>query len=428
MNRTKVTPSQRISKEIQLILEGIKTESEEKDLLSTLINLSTRKIIQESLKHEATEYLGRGYYERSSEARKGYRNGYEKKKLKTSEGVMEIETPQFRVSGETYRSRILSHLDHISLELKRLAIESYVRGLSARDIENTFKDKDGVSFLSKDEVSELSESLWEEYNAFQTRDLSSYDIVYLFVDAVYESLRKESNLKEGILCAWGIISEGYKLLLGMELGNHESADAWIEFFHNMLKRGLRMPLIVISDGSPGLRKAIKEVFYKRRRQRCIAHKLRNIANKLSRSAIKEVLPEIKAIYYAENREVAELLVKDIVEKYSSIYPSAIKTLLDDLDSCLTHLDFPRAHRRYIRTTNLLERCFEEQKRRTKIIPRFLTEKSFLKLVFGKLIRVSFQWRKVKMTDLELTILKNIRDMMCEGDKYNNRYISIKFAA
>ena len=210
MNRVKITPSQRISKEIKSILEGVKTQKSRKDLLSSLVNLSTRKIIQEALEHEVSEYLGRGYYERNSYSHRGYRNGYEKKKLKTAEGLMEIESPQVRDCEGTYRSKLLSELNFISSELKRLALESYVRGLSTRDIEDAFKDDQGVLLLSKDKVSKLSESLWEEYNAFQERDLSSYDVVYLFVDAVYESLRKESNLKEGILCAWGITSKGEK--------------------------------------------------------------------------------------------------------------------------------------------------------------------------------------------------------------------------
>jgi len=423
--RKKVTASEKICKEIRETFEKDFGRAENlDDLLSRLMNLSIKRILVEALEAEVDSYLGRGYYSRGERERNGYRNGYESKNITTSEGKIKIPVPQVRDSGETYRSGILSNIPRISPALEKAAVEAYVRGLSTRDIEKVFVDENGESLLSKDSVSLLTESLWEEYDAFQSRSLSDLDVVYLFVDGVYESLRRRTGMKEAILCAWGILSDGRKILISLAQGNKECHATWRDFFRDMVKRGLRMPLLIVQDGNPGGIKAAEEIFTKTKRQRCIAHKLRNIANTLSRNEIETILPRFKAVYYAEDRGIAEILVKRIVEDFSEVYPGAVKCMLDDLDACLSHLDFPPGHRKYIRTTNLLERCFVEEKRRTKIIPGFFTEKSALKLVYGTLIRASEKWQRIKMTPLELALLKNVRKLM--GGEENSRFISFSF--
>ncbi|MBN1545859.1 MAG: IS256 family transposase [Syntrophaceae bacterium] len=423
--KEKVTASERICKDIHEIFNGDFGLAENLDAsLGRLMTLSFKRILVEALEAEVSAFLGRGYYSRGESARPGYRNGYENKTLRTSEGKIGIPVPQVRDSGETYRSPILANIPRITPALEKAAIEAYVRGSSTRDIEDVSIGEDGESLMSKDRVSAITETLWEEYNQFQSRDLSGLDVVYLFVDGVYESLRKRTGMKEAVLCAWGILSDGKKVLISLAQGNKESHSTWREFFRDMVGRGLRMPLLVVQDGNPGGLRAAEEVFWRTKRQRCIAHKLRNIANKLPRNEIENVLPRFKAVYYAESREIADILVAKIVEDLSGNYPGAVKCMLDDLDACLAHLEFPPSHRRYIRTTNLLERCFVEEKRRTKVIPGFLTEKSALKLVFGTLIRVSEKWKNIKMTPLELELLRNLRKLM--GGKENEKFISFSF--
>jgi transposase-like protein len=404
----KVQPSERISKEIYELLEN--GCEERGDLLSILVKQSTLKLIQEVLEQEIKDYLGRGYYERNASSVKGYRNGYEPKRLKTAEGELEVAAPQLRDTEGTYRSEFLRNVGPLSSNLERLVIESYVRGLSTRDVEEMFRTLDGKRLISKDGVSEITEELSKEYERFCNRDLSGYDVVYLFVDGVCESLRLEAGFKEALLCAWGILSNGRKVLLHIALGNKESYESWEQFFRDMSARGLRMPLLVISDGAPGLLKGIEDCFSGSKRQRCIAHKLRNISNKLPHYAHDEVMPKIRNVFYQTNKDVALLCVTKLIEEYAQKYPSAMKCLQDDLDNCLNFMLFPAGHHKHIRTTNLLERVFVEQKRRTKIIPRFLDEKSCLKLVYATLIRVSEKWRKVKMSEYDLTLLRNIRHL------------------
>jgi putative transposase len=421
----KMQPSERISNEIAELIDTGCYQSE--DLLSILIKKSVAKIIQETLEQEISDYLGRDYYQRKSDAETGYRNGYEPKTFKTAEGKIKIDVPQLRNTDQTYRSSFLKRFGTNTSELERLAIEMYVRGLSTRDIEDTLKDSNGNNLISKDGVSQITASLSDEYDRFCQRDLSGYDVVYLFVDGVYESLRLSLGAKEAILCAWAILSDGRKVLLHLALGNKESYDCWKEFFRNMISRGLRMPLLVISDGAPGLIKAIDECFPKSKRQRCLVHKLRNIANKLPKEGIQQLLPQIKSVYYQTDREVAMIAATHLIDKFSNKYPAAIKCFQDDFENCLSFMEFPAGHHRHIRTTNLLERCFLEQKRRTKVIPRFLDEKSCLKLVYATLIRVSEKWNRISMNDLDLTLLKNIRKLY-GFEQQHDGFISMKIAA
>ena len=421
----KMQPSERISNEIAELIDTGCYQSE--DLLSILIKKSVAKIIQETLEQEISDYLGRDYYQRKSDAETGYRNGYEPKTFKTAEGKIKIDVPQLRNTDQTYRSSFLKRFGTNTSELERLAIEMYVRGLSTRDIEDTLKDSNGNNLISKDGVSQITASLSDEYDRFCQRDLSGYDVVYLFVDGVYESLRLSLGAKEAILCAWAILSDGRKVLLHLALGNKESYDCWKEFFRNMISRGLRMPLLVISDGAPGLIKAIDECFPKSKRQRCLVHKLRNIANKLPKEGIQQLLPQIKSVYYQTDREVAMIAATHLIDKFSNKYPAAIKCFQDDFENCLSFMEFPAGHHRHIRTTNLLERCFLEQKRRTKVIPRFLDEKSCLKLVYATLIRVSEKWNRISMNDLDLTLLKNIRKLY-GFEHQDDGFISMKIAA
>ncbi len=418
-------PSERISNEISELIDNGCYQSE--DLLSLLIKKSVAKIIQETLEQEISDYLGRDYYQRKPDAVTGYRNGYEPKTLKTAEGTIKIDVPQLRNTDQTYRSSFLKRFGTNTSELERLAIEMYVRGLSTRDIEDTLKDANGKKLISKDGVSQITESLSDEYERFCQRALSGYDVVYLFVDGVYESLRLNLGAKEAILCAWAILSDGRKILLHLALGNKESYDCWKEFFRNMISRGLRMPLLVISDGAPGLIKAIDECFPKSKRQRCLVHKLRNIANKLPKEGIQQLLPQIKSVYYQTDRDVAIIAATNLIDKFSHKYPAAITCFQDDFENCLSFMEFPAGHHRHIRTTNLLERCFLEQKRRTQVIPRFLDEKSCLKLVYATLIRVSEKWNRISMNDLDITLLKNIRKLY-GFEHHDDGFISMKIAA
>jgi transposase-like protein len=228
-----------MQQEMQAFLQDGITESEEP--LSQFIRLAVQGMVQQALEQEVTDYLGRERYERQPEVT-GYRNGYKPGRIRSAEGEVRFAVPQVRGSGETYRSTLLEFLRGNSDVLEYLVMQMYSRGLSTRDVEDAFRDPyTGEMLLSRTAVSEITDSLWEDYQLFCQRDLSEFEVEYLFLDAVYESLRRQGNVKEALLCAWGICRDGRKVLLHLALGNKESTSAWREFIRDMQQRGLPTP-------------------------------------------------------------------------------------------------------------------------------------------------------------------------------------------
>jgi Transposase and inactivated derivatives len=164
----------------------------------------------------------------------------------------------------------------------------------------------------------------------------------------------------------------------------------------MTARGLKEPLLVTSDKHKGLKKAVREVFPHAFKQPCLAHKMRNILSKLPRKIEKEIKPLVKQVYYASSYEEGLKLGHELIDRLRGRYPSAMECLGEDLEECLTYLKFPQAHWKVIRTSNLLERTLEEGRRRIKVIPRFPTESSALRLLYATLTTASQGWRGVKM--------------------------------
>jgi transposase-like protein len=405
MPAVRIPPSERISKEIMELIQNLTEHGNNQKLLGQLMQLSMRKLVQELLEKEVKEYLGRSYYEHGEKG-KGYRNGYKPAHLKTAEDRLLVQKPQVADSPETFNSQLWSHIKGRTEQLERIAVEMYVRGCSTRDIEELLKDESGHLLLSKSAVSQLNQRLWDEYEAFCQTDLSSHEVLYLFSDAVYESLRLQKSRKEGILVVWGILSNGSKVLLNMRLGNKESGDDWREVFRDLKKRGLKDPILGTTDGAPGLIQAFEEVFSQSLRQRCLVHKKRNILNQIPSEAVAEVKFHLNSVYFAVDEKSALREAQVFRDRFAHLYPSAVKSFEDDLEACLSHLKCPPRHRRFITSTNLVERSFLEEKRRSKVIPRFFDEKSGLKLVFATLIRAAQRWRRLTITfDEEIKLLE-----------------------
>jgi putative transposase len=408
MNR--IPPSQRIGKQFeQLMNQGLDGEEE---VTSMVVRLGIERLVQEMVEQEVTDYLERGHYERRrpEQQHRGYRNGYEPGRMRTAEGEIVVQVPQVRDAPATYRSRLMVFLRGNSDVLERLAVEMYARGLSTRDIEDALEEATGDRLLSRTAVSQITEVLWDEYEAFAERDLSGFEVEYLFLDAVYESLRQQGGGKEGVMCAWAICADKSKVMLHLALGNKESYANWLEFLRDMVRRGLQTPVQITTDGAPGLMRAVEEVFPNSLRQRCLAPagKTRNVTDKVPDSARAEIKNAVRAAYYAPNREVADMIAADVLKTYQRDYPAAMRSFQDDWEACVAYLRCPATHHKRIRTTNLLERSFLEERRRTRTIPRFFSEKSCLKLVFATLWRASQRWQGVTMTEIERQQLKLLR--------------------
>jgi putative transposase len=405
----RIPPSEQIRKQLDDLLDNGLVGQE--NPIGTLVQLGAQLVVQEMLERETTEQLGRGHYQhrQPGEPLRGHRNGYEPGHLRTAEGEIPVQVPQVRdwIEGGPYRSSLMTFLRGNSDVLNRLAAEMYARGLSVRDVEDALQDATGEPLLSRNAVSELSETLWEDYQAFCERDLSSFAVEYLFIDAVYEGLR-QWGCSQGLLCAWAICRDGRKVMLHLALGSRESYDNCLDFIRDMVRRGLRIPVLVATDGAPGLISAVKRVWGKSLRQRCLAHKMRNILDKVSPAAREEIKRRVQDVFYAPSLEIAKERAAKVLRDYQKEHPAAMRSFNDDLEACLVYLRCPLAHHKSIRTTNLLERAFQESRRRTKVIPHFFTEKACLKLVFSALWKTSQRWRRVTMTELEQQQLELLR--------------------
>jgi putative transposase len=400
----RVPASMRTRQSLSDLIEGRLSSP---DGRAELVKLATRLIVEEALEAESRDAVGRGYYEHGAEPGQGYRNGVRTGRLKTAEGLIEYAAPQIAGRDEPFHSEIRDHLKGRTQALEDLAVELLARGLSVRDIEDAFKDETGRLLLSKTAVSGLSERLWADYQEFATRDLSEYDITYLFVDGIAERIRPGQR-REPVLAAWGFTSEGRKVLLHLMAGSKEDAETVTAFFQDMRARGLGDPLLVVSDGAPGIIKAIETCFPRSERQRCLAHRMRNLAAKVDEDRWPEFKARATAAYQAPSRAIARELAAGIRADYETRLPSAMACFLDDFEACIAHLRMPVTHRRAIRTTNLLERLFVEERRRLKIIPNAFGEKPVLKLMFGAMIRAAERWRAIRVTDFERRQMAAVR--------------------
>jgi putative transposase len=402
----KIAPSEAKAQALRALLQGQTDAQSGEELLSTLVRLSTERVLQEALEQEQATALGRGRYESRGE-QLGYRNGYENGTLKTAEGVLRVKLPQVRGREEPYRSPLWRQVATTSDVLKRLIVEMYVGGMSQRDIESSLESALGQFVLSKSTVSELTDTLSEEYEAWRMRDLSQEAVAYLFIDTVYEPLRRWGQ-KTGVLCVWAICEEGRKVLLSLSTTNSESYESCLEVLRGLAKRGMQPPVTITTDGAVGLTKAIDAVWPKSLRIRCWFHKMQNLQQKIP----AHLWPEVKALLVdmrdAPTPEKAEKRREAIVAQYQRELPEACRCLLDDAAASLNHLAVPQRHQQYVRTSNLVERAFVEERRRTKVIPHLWGEQSLVNLVFGVLIRVSDRWGKKCFSELEQQQIRRLR--------------------
>jgi putative transposase len=411
----RIAPSARLEAQIEELLHGELATSAEK--LAELGRLGARLVLQRAVEDEVTAFLGRARYQRTSEAA-GSRNGTRPKTVQTAEGELSVAMPQIRGAAERFISRVFPDSRTVvrTRPLEALIIGGYVRGLSDRDIESLLQEA-GLGQVSKSTASRICRGLRARYKAFCARSLAEVELLTLFMDAVYVPTRP-SGAKEGVLVAWGYTTQGRRVLVSVRLGQRESHEDWLDLGRDLARRGLRAPWLVVSDGAPGLIKAIEELWPQADRQRCTVHRLRNIVAKLpDRPELQE---RVKAAYWQALDEAvdpadAERRLRLLVSSLEREYPSAAACLADDLPALCVHLKyFPRLRKRF-RSSNLLERSLEEVRRRTKVIGRFPGETSCLSLCWAVLDIFIGGARGLGLTDLEYRQVVQLKVARAERD-------------
>jgi putative transposase len=405
----RVPPSVRLKEDIDSLLCGTDPSAAAADSpMVGFVGRLARYMLQVAIEAEATAFLGREHYRRGTRQRVGWRNGYEPKQIQSEAGLLELAVPQLRGTEEPFHPPVTERLQTRTADLESLVRGMYVRGLSTQDVSALYTDTFGGSRLSKSTVSRVTQQLNQDFEAWRGRDLSDLAVVYLFLDGQYHAARQGTDEKEGVLSAYALLEDGRPVLLHLDLGPRESYDAWLSFLQDLVARGLRDPLLFVMDGAPGLVKAVKRIWPRAYRQRCLAHKMRNIVAKLPRLMQAKMKGLVQQVFQAPTHAAALKRGRDLIAKFKDRYPAAMECVERDLEECVTYLRFPEAHHHRIRTTNRLERLNGESRRRTKVIPRFPTERSCLSLLYASLITASKQWRGIPMTVAHMKQLQQLR--------------------
>jgi putative transposase len=391
----RVSPTDRIRGHIDELFAQDKSLPE---ILEDVARLGAQLLMQAALEAEITEFLGRDRYQRAAacdDARPGSRNGYREVTVKTTAGPVTLARPKLRGTTEAFASRLFgSHVTKTNA-LESLVIASFVRGLSVRDVEAALAEALGdQAAISKSTVSVICGQIKDEYAAWACRRLDGITLDYLFLDASFFRMHPGSPA-EPVLAAWGITTGGKPAFIGLAPGAGESADAWHDFLTDLKDRGLPSPLLVISDGAPGLIAAIEQAFPKALRQRCLIHRARNVLAKVPAGMQAEVKDAYWALSGTEDLtttpgprlvELVDHRITEMAARYSGTYPAAMKCLLADREGLTAYLRFPAEHQHRVRHSNFIERTFGETRRRTKVIGRLPGETSCLSLVWAVLDR------------------------------------------
>jgi transposase-like protein len=363
------------------ILEQIAVEGME--ALPELIRI----LINEAMRLEREQYLGAGPYERSPE-RKGHANGYKPKTVKTRVGEIQFAVPQVR-QGHFYPDALEKGL-RSERALTLAVAEMYVQGVSTRRVAAITEQLCGTAVTSM-QVSRATEKLDEVLEAWRNRPLG--EIIYLYLDARYEKVRMDGQLRDAaVLIVSGVGRDGKRRILGVSVSLSEAEQHWRQFMESLVERGLHGVQLIISDDHYGLRKARQAVFTGIPWQRCQFHLQQNASQYIPRKKMQaEVAADIRAVFNAPNRAHAEQYLKQIISKYAEVASDLADWMEVAIPEGLTVFDFPESHRRRIRTSNMLERVNQEIKRRTRVVRIFPNQSSCLRLVSAILMETDEDW-------------------------------------
>ncbi len=351
-----------------------------------------KRLLEEALEAERTDWLGAGRYVRDEARRRDYRNGYYRRDLGTRLGrLCGLRVPRTRGGC---RSQLLGRYQRRQEPVNELVREAFLRGISTRQVGEVLEPILGEAY-SAETVSRLVQGLDLAVAAYHRRRLRD-EYVYLFLDGVVLKVRDARGKvrRRVVLAAYGITRQGRRELIGYRLAAGESEAVWTAFLQDFFLRGLegRYLRLITTDGSTGLKVALQLVYPQVPQQRCWAHKLRNIADKVPKKE-GSCVREAAAIYQAANRREALRAYRAWAEKWREQRPRAVASLERDLDELLNFFAVPRAHWRKVRTTNVIERCFREVRRRTRPISSFTNPASCDRITLGVISHLNRSWER-----------------------------------
>jgi putative transposase len=389
------------------MLRIVASEQAEQDALKfdldALVREGARRMLLTALKAEVDDYISQhtGMRDEAGHALV-VRNGVsEPRTVTTTAGELEVQAPRVNDRRERRRftSAILPPWARRSPKVADVLPVLYLRGISTKDFEPALAEFFGSEAgLSASTIQRLTREWSQELTAFQRRDLSQVDYVYLWADGVHFNIRLEQD-RLCCLVLLGVRADGHKELVAVGDGFRESTESWAEVLRDLKRRGMRAPMLAIGDGALGFWGALREVFPETREQRCWVHKVANVLDAVPSSLRPKVKAALHNIMNAENKDAADLALDRFQETYAAKYPKAVDKLVKDREVLLAHFDFPAEHWIHLRTTNAIESTFATVRLRTNKTKGAGSRSAGLAMAYKLLDAAQARWRSVNAPHL-----------------------------
>jgi len=357
------------------------------DVHNLLKNLF-KDTLQQIFEAEMEDHLGYNKHSLEGNNTGNSRNGYSKKTIQTKLGKTDIEIPRDR-NGD-FEPRVIKKYETTSNDLEDQIIAMYAKGMSTRDIESHMRDIYGID-VSPTMVSKVTDKILPVVTEWQSRPLERiYPIIYL--DAIHFKVRKENRIiNKAAYSVMGINMDGHKDILGIWVGENESASFWLGVCNDLKNRGVQDILIACKDGLSGFSEAISTVFPKAEIQLCIIHQLRNSLKYVSWKEQKQVMADLKKVYQALTIEEAELSFEMFKEKWDKKHPIIIRSWENNWLELTAYFKYPYEIRRIIYTTNIIEGYHRQLRKVTKTKTAYPTDDALRKIIYLATMEAAKKW-------------------------------------
>ena len=342
--------------------------------------------IKEMMEAEMDEHLGYEKSERSSND--DSRNGYKKKTVNSSYGSFSIDVPQDRKS--TFEPQVVKKRQKDISDIDHKIISMYAKGMTTRQISETIEDIYGFD-VSEGFISDVTDKILPEIHDWQNRPLESlYPVV--FVDAIHYSVKDNGIIRK--MAAYVILAinrDGIKEVLGIYIGENESAKYWLGLFNELKNRGLKDILVLCADGLTGMKEAVTAAFPKTEYQRCIVHQVRNTLKYVADKDRKEFAADLKSIYQAVTEKQAKANRDKVSEKWHEKYPNAMKSWTTNWDVITPIFKFSATVRKVIYTTNAIESLNSSYRRLNRQRSVFPDSQALMKALYLATTEATKKW-------------------------------------
>ena len=359
------------------------------DDIQQLFRETIAEFMENGLDSELDEHLGYDRYNTKEKATDDSRNGYSSKTLRTSFGDTSIQVPRDR-KGEFDPVILRKNQTSISQDVEAKIISMYAKGMTTSDIGDHIRDIYGIE-VSESTVSRITDKVLPEAKEWQQRPLESIYAV-MFMDAIHYHVRSEGQVvKKAVYVAIGIDLTGRKDVLGMWVGENESAKYWATVLNSLRNRGVEDIFIACTDNLTGFSNAIEAVFPRTDIQNCIIHQLRNSSKYVSYKDLKALMADLKQVYAAVDETAAEEALDRFAERWDRKYPKISVSWRANWPNLSTYFKFPEELRRLIYTTNAIEGFNRQLRKVTKSKAVFPTDDSLFKMLYLAMLDITKKW-------------------------------------